>query len=88
MTHDPFQTLSMAYSGAVNPFGTLYGGPQIPPINPAAIHPLAATLGMSSLVPGAGISQFGQWGYPGAQTYGGIHPHQLQHSRRHFSRRR
>lgn len=77
MTHDPFQTLSMAYSGAVNPFGTPYGGPQVSPMHAAAIHPLAATLGMSSLVPGA-IPQFGQWGYPGTQTYGAIHPLQLQ----------
>ena len=80
MTHDPFQTLSMlgAYSGAATPFGTPYAGAQIPSINPAAIHPLAATLGISSPFAGAGVSQFGQWGYPGAQPYGGINPQQLQ----------
>jgi hypothetical protein len=69
-TQDPFQTSLGAYAAAANPFGTLHSTFQNQGINPLAVNPLAAILA---------LQQTGQQqGYPGIQSYGGIHPQQQQ----------
>ena len=66
MTHDLFQ---------INPALGAYASP----INPAAINPLAAALGMSPAIsPTAGMAPWGQQGYPGIGLQGQMHPQQQQ----------
>jgi len=73
--HDPFQTYP-----AVGPFGLPTGSLYAAQQNPAAaLSQLAATLGMPSAVPPAGISQIGQQpGYPVLQGQGSISPQPWQ----------
>ncbi len=66
MTHDLYQ---------INPALGAYTSA----INPAGINPLAAALGMSSAIsPMAGMTPWGQQGYPGIGLQGQMHPQQQQ----------
>jgi hypothetical protein len=46
-------------------------------INPGAINPLAGAFGGFTPSPLAGLTQWGQQGYPGSAVYGQVHPLQL-----------
>lgn len=77
MMHNPFQSYHTdptlaAYAGITNPFGLPTTALQTAAGNPAALNPLAATLGMIS--PLAGIGQLGQTGYPGIPPIYGQNP--------------